>query len=218
MIDRLRYFLGVYCAILVPVGVLFWFVIHPWARWWRQLGPTRTYLIVLPPLVVCGALLFRVRVWLLGSNLGTNWILIGIAIFLLVVTLWLEPKYWKQLNMATLVGVPELSLTVQRRGKLLREGVYGVVRHPRYLISGIGMMASVLFVNYLGLYLLMLVAVPAGLVMVVFEERELVGRFGEDYRRYQREVPRFIPRWRRTIVPVVAIGLCQEIFLFSNYL
>ena len=40
-------------------------------------------------------------------------------------------------------------------------------------------------------------AVPAGLVMVVFEERELVGRFGEDYRTYQREVPRFIPRWRR---------------------
>ena len=124
MIDRLRYFLGVYCAILVPLGVLFWFVIHPWARWWRRLGPTRTYLIVLPPLVVCAVLLFRVRVWLLGSNLGTNWILIGVAIFLLVVTLWLEPKYWKQLNIATLVGVPELSLTVQRRGKLLREGVY----------------------------------------------------------------------------------------------
>ena len=70
MIDRLRYFLGVYCAILVPLGVLFWFVIHPWARWWRRLGPTRTYLIVLPPLVVCAALLFRVRVWLLGSKAG----------------------------------------------------------------------------------------------------------------------------------------------------
>jgi len=56
----------------------------------------------------------------------------------------------------------------------------------------------VLFVNYLGLYLLMLIAVPAGLVMVAFEERELVGRFGEDYRKYQREVPRFIPHWRKT--------------------
>jgi protein-S-isoprenylcysteine O-methyltransferase Ste14 len=207
VLDHLRYFLGVYCAILAPVGVVFWFVIHPWARWWRRLGPTRTYLIVIPPLVVCGVLLFRVRVWLLGANLGTNWILIGIAIVLTGVTLWLEPQYWKHLNIATLVGVPELAPTAQRTGKLLQEGVYGVVRHPRYVIAGIGMLASVLFVNYLGLYLLMLIVVPAGLVMVAFEERELVGRFGEDYRRYQREVPRFIPRWRKTIALVVTSGL-----------
>ena len=197
VIDRLRYFLGVYCAILVPLGVLFWSVIHPWARWWRQLGPARTYLIVIPPLVVCGALLFRVRVWLLGANLGSNSILIGIAVVFTGVTLWLESRYWKYFNIATLLGVPELSPTGQGRGKLLQEGMYGVVRHPRYLVAGIGMMASVLFVNYLGLYLLMLIAVPAGRVMVAFEERELVGRFGEDYRKYQREVPRFIPRWRR---------------------
>jgi steroid 5-alpha reductase family enzyme len=109
MLDRLRYFLAVYCAILLPLGVLFWFVIHPWARLWRRLGPTRTYLIVIPPLIACAAVIFRARAWL---------------------------------------------------------------------------------------YLLMLLVVPAGLVMVVFEERELVGRFGDDYRKYQREVPRFIPRWR----------------------
>jgi arylsulfatase A len=209
VIERLRYFLGVYCVILAPLGVLFWFVIHPWARWWRRIGPARTYFIVIPPLVVCGVLLFRIRVWLLGANLGTNSILIGIAIVLTGVTLCLEPRYWKHLDIATLVGVPELAPTAQRRGKLLQEGVYGVVRHPRYVTAGIGMMASVLFVNYLGLYLLMLIVVPAGLVMVAFEERELVGRFGEDYRKYQREVPRFIPRWRRKAASVVGTGFAM---------
>jgi len=48
MIDSLRYFLGVYCVILVPLGLLFWFVIHLGAKWWRRLGPGRTYLVVLP--------------------------------------------------------------------------------------------------------------------------------------------------------------------------
>ena len=39
--------------------------------------------------------------------------------------------------------------------------------------------------------------VPLGYLVFVFEERELIDRFGEEYRKYQREVPPFIPRWRR---------------------
>ena len=196
VLDRLRYFLGVYCALLVPLGLLFWFVIHPWARWWRRLGPTRTYLIVIPLLIACGAALFRVRIWLLGADLGTNWILIGLAFVFTSAMLSLEPRYWKHLNVATLVGVPELTPSGPQTGALLQEGIYRVVRHPRYVSAGIGMIATLLFVNYLGLYVMMLLAVPVGFVMVAFEERELVDRFGDNYRKYQREVPPFIPRWR----------------------
>jgi len=197
MIDRLRYFLGVYCVILIPLGLLFWFVIHAWARWWRRLGPTRTYLVMLPALLACGVLLFRVRVWLLGRDLGTDWVLIGVAIACTCVTLALEPRFWTELRIRTLVGIPEVSAAEHRRGELLRDGLYGIVRHPRYVSSGIGMAGSALFVNHLGLYVLALLTVPAGLILVAYEERELVGRFGEAYRRYQHEVPRFVPRCRR---------------------
>jgi protein-S-isoprenylcysteine O-methyltransferase Ste14 len=34
--------------------------------------------------------------------------------------------------------------------------------------------------------------------MLVLEERELLGRFGDAYREYQRDVPRLIPHPRRT--------------------
>jgi len=85
----------------------------------------------------------------LGTNLGTNWSLIGIALVLSCLMTLLELQYWRQLSIATLVGIPELSQ--QRKGRLLREGIYGVVRHPRYLSAGIGMMANALIVNYLGL-------------------------------------------------------------------
>jgi protein-S-isoprenylcysteine O-methyltransferase Ste14 len=57
-------------------------------------------------------------------------------------------------------------------------------------------MATVLIVNYAGLYVLVLCAVPAGYVMLFLEERELVRRFGTAYENYQREVPQLIPRWR----------------------
>ena len=72
-----------------------------------------------------------------------------------------------------------------------------MVRHPRYVSAGIGIIANALFINYAGLYVLILVLVPLGYLMVVFEEQELIDRFGEEYRKYQREVPPFIPRWRK---------------------
>jgi protein-S-isoprenylcysteine O-methyltransferase Ste14 len=157
---------------------------------------TRTFLIVIPPLAACAALIFRVRARLVGADLGANWILIGIAMVLTGVSLWLEPQCWKHVSLALLAGVPELSPSEQGRSKLVQQGIYRVVRHPRYVSAGISVLASALFVNHLGVYLLLLLVVPAGLVMVVFEERELVGRFGEGYRQYQRDVPRFIPRRR----------------------
>jgi protein-S-isoprenylcysteine O-methyltransferase Ste14 len=197
MIDRVRYFLGVLNLIVLPPGLLFWFIIHPWAHRWRMVGPIRTYLIVIPVSVAFGALLFRFRGPLLGANFGTNWSLVAVALALYGVMTWLELQYWRHLSIATLVGVPELSPAGQRKGRLLQDGIYRIVRHPRYLSAGIGVVANALFINYAGLYLLILLLVPSGHMMLVFEERELIERFGEEYRQYQREVPRLIPHWRK---------------------
>jgi protein-S-isoprenylcysteine O-methyltransferase Ste14 len=49
--------------------------------------------------------------------------------------------------------------------------------------------AFALVVNYLGVYILFVSAFPALYVITVLEEHELIDRFGEEYRRYQREVP-----------------------------
>jgi protein-S-isoprenylcysteine O-methyltransferase Ste14 len=193
-IDRVRYFLGVLSLVVLPSGVLFWLVIHPWARGWRRLGPVRTYLFVLPPVVACGVVLFRVRGRLLGADLGINWSLISIALLLYGATVWLELQYWRQLSIPTLIGIPELSGGEDRKGKLLKDGIYRTIRHPRYLSAGIGVIANALVINYVGMYVLIALTFPVGFVMLMFEERELVDRFGAEYRQYQREVPRLVPR------------------------
>jgi protein-S-isoprenylcysteine O-methyltransferase Ste14 len=195
VIDRIRYFFGVATVLLVPLGLLYWLVIHAWARWWRKWGPIRSYLAVVPVLAALGVLLFRIRGEVLSVDLGTNWTLIEIALVLSCPMSWLELQYWRQLSISTLVGIPELSQ--QQEGRLLRDGIYGVVRHPRYLSAGIGLISNVLIANYLGLYILVISVVPLGYLLLVLEERELVDRFGDAYREYQRDVPRLIPRLRR---------------------
>jgi len=40
-------------------------------------------------------------------------------------------------------------------------------------------------------------ALAPGYLLLVLEERELLDRFGDAYREYQRDVPRLIPRLRR---------------------
>jgi protein-S-isoprenylcysteine O-methyltransferase Ste14 len=147
--------------------------------------------------VAFGALLFRVRGRLLGTDLGMHWSLIAIAVVLYGVSTWIAFQHWRHLSIATMIGIPELSPTEQQKGKLLKDGIYRVVRHPRYLSAGIAVIAVALFVNCVGVYALILMLFPLGYPMLVFEERDLIDRFGEEYRQYQREVPRLLPRWPR---------------------
>lgn len=197
MIDRVRYVFGILHIVVLPPSLLFWFVIHPWVHWWRRLGPIRTYLIVSSVLIAFGAFLFPFRDLLLGADFGTNWHLIAIALVMYGVVFWLESQYWRRLSIATLIGIPELLPPEQRKGGLIQDGIYAVVRHPRYLSAGVAVIAQALFINYAGMYILTVLLVPLGYAMIEIEERELIDRFGEEYRRYQQAVPRFIPRWRK---------------------
>jgi protein-S-isoprenylcysteine O-methyltransferase Ste14 len=195
MLDGIRYFLGVATAMTVVLGIVYWLIIHSLAWWWRRWGPMRTYLAVLPVMAVGGVLLFRIRGQLLGRDLGTSWTLVAVAVALSVPMFWLESQYWRQLKISTLVGVPELSAS--SGGTLMRDGIYSVVRHPRYLSAGIGLLFNGLIINYQGLYILMVAAILPGYLMLLLEERELVQRFGDAYLQYQRDVPQLIPHLRR---------------------
>jgi protein-S-isoprenylcysteine O-methyltransferase Ste14 len=78
-----------------------------------------------------------------------------------------------------------------KKGSLIRSGFYAYIRHPLYSFSMIILLASPLMTQNL-VYIIICV----GLYFYVgsfFEERGLIKRFGDQYRTYQKEVPRFIP-------------------------
>ncbi len=191
--NSVRYFIALITLISLAPGILLWFVIHPFARFWRKLGPVWTYAVLSLPmaLLMVGAFLARKR--LLAVDFGTSPPLITLSVLTIAVGSCMAVKRRKLLTHGILVGLPEVS---QRRypGKLLTEGIYARIRHPRYIEALLWTLGYALFANYLAVYIGFLLAVPALYLVVLLEERELRDRFGAEYEEYCRRVPRFIPR------------------------
>jgi protein-S-isoprenylcysteine O-methyltransferase Ste14 len=192
-LDTARYVLGVMLVVGVPPAVFFWFAIHPLTRFWRRIGATASYLVLAAAFVLLCVVLYRVRLAILGRDLGTNWLLILPGFGLYALSGWISFLTKKHLDFKTFVGVPEVSGATSE-GRLIQEGVYGVVRHPRYVSVIMGTAGFAMVVNYVGAYLMVMGSIPALLLVVALEERELTDRFGEAYRDYQARVPALIPR------------------------
>jgi protein-S-isoprenylcysteine O-methyltransferase Ste14 len=195
VLEQPRYIVGVLVLASYPPALLLWLAIHPFAAFWRKLGPFWTYSVLGVPVV-----LYMVSVWfardtLLGIDLGIHAVTVVLSAISVGAGLLLSRQRRKQLSFRTLSGVFELSKR-HYPGKLLTDGIYGHVRHPRYIEVSLLVLGYALFANYVGPYVVVLLCFPIMYMVVVLEERELSERFGAPYREYCRRVPRFVPRLR----------------------
>ena len=143
--------------------------------------------------VSVSVVLFRFRGPLLAVEYGTHPTLWFLAAASYGLAVSIELRCRKHLSVSTLVGVPELRGAASEQA-LLTEGIYGQMRHPRYVGATLGYVASMFFANYLFLYAALPVLLLLIHIIVVLEERELVERFGDEYRTYKAKVPRYVPR------------------------
>ena len=195
--DTFRYIVGVLLVIGLPPGVALWFLVHPFVGFWRRLGvrPTMTVLGLLLLASVLGLVI--VRDVLLGADLGLSWPLFGVGVVLLVVAIWISLIRRKYLTVRILVGIPEIEAEAEKPGRLLEEGPYAVIRHPRYVEVVLATLGYAAVANYAGCWIVVIAMVPVLHLVVLLEERELRERFGEAYRDYAARVPRYIPRLSR---------------------
>ena len=187
-----RYLLAVVTLVSLPPGFLLWFLIHPFARHWRKLGPVWTYVLLTPVVIASMVPLALERRVLLGSDLGFSVFGVGLGLVCLGGAQAIMRQRRKQLTGRILSGIPELSADPGDQ-KLLSEGIYGRIRHPRYIEALLWVLGYSLIANYVGLYVLFVLSVPTLFLIVLLEERELRERFGTEYEEYCRRVPRFVP-------------------------
>ncbi len=194
--EAAAYWVALVSVVAVLPLLLGWVIVHPFARFWRRLGPVPAYTIVLVVIGICGYGIFECRGAILRIHFGVRPALWLPAVPCFLAALWIAALRGRHLTPRIMFGLPELSKG-PRPGKLLTEGIYARIRNPRYVESGLALAAIALFCDYLATYVLVVLYVPVIYVIVLLEERELWQRFGEEYERYCREVPRFVPRLRR---------------------
>jgi protein-S-isoprenylcysteine O-methyltransferase Ste14 len=190
--DRVRYWVALGEMTMVPGALLYWFSIHPFVRFWRGVGARAT--VALHVLMICvvayGMYLLRGR--LLAMEYGTNAVMIAISLPVLIASFVLKRALARHLKVRTLIGMPELAGEASTQ-RMLCEGIYARIRHPRYLEVFLALISFALFSNYLASYVMLAAAAPALLTIIHIEEAELRDRFGEEYVRYCARVPRFWP-------------------------
>ena len=102
----------------------------------------------------------------------------------------------KQISLSSFLGIRLMKKTLQKP-ELVVSGMYSQVRHPLYVgLLGIflgyflvsGTVGALIHLGCLMVYL------PSG---IYFEEKNLVVDYGDDYLKYQKEVPVFFPKFNK---------------------
>lgn len=185
-------FLAFLTILIWPVVPLFWIPVHGLSRFFKRIG-LLTY--IMPPLtwIPIAYLVFRYKEELLTFRYGLPLIINLFGLLLIIIGTILHLWTGKLLSLWGLMGIPEVSKKLDSR--LVTEGPFGIVRHPTYLahtvlFSGIFLLTEVLTVGILTLFDFIIV----NLVIIPLEERELLERFGDEYREYRERVRyRFFP-------------------------
>lgn len=194
LFHQFRYGIALFLVVFGPASVVFWVVVHPLAGFWRRIGYWWGYVAGFALSIASALACYTTRGWIAATDLGPYMFTTGPGIALLIVAGVFRRNLQQQLRSSILFGLPELAPD-RYPGRLLTDGVYGHVRHPRYTQIVVAMLGWALLSNHLAAYLALVSVVVALVLVIPLEERELARRFGEEYEAYRRRVPALLPRW-----------------------
>ena len=171
---------------------LFWLMVHPRARIWREKQRSPFRLLVPAWLTMWAGIGAITGHWRNVQLYSTLWTWMPAAV-LFAIGFFLYARSGAHFSWAQLGGLPEVR-TDHRDDRLITTGIRAHVRHPVYLGHLCEMLAWSIGTGLLVCWLLTAFAIATGTVMIRMEDAELEKRFGEEYRRYQCAVPALIPR------------------------
>ncbi len=179
-------------AALLPIP-LYWFVIHPFAAFWRRRSHGSAFWAAVPLSgAVAWSFLYFFRHHLLAAGSTSPWAK-GLGFVLIAIAAYIFLRVKKELGADRLLGKTEL----RGGGELRIAGLYQHVRHPSYAAQMTTMLGLCLLAATPPLWAVAAVWALLLNIAIQFEERELLARFGDSYRAYRARVPAFLPWPRR---------------------
>jgi protein-S-isoprenylcysteine O-methyltransferase Ste14 len=173
----------------------FWLIIHPRAENWRERKRQRraVYNILVPLWIAMWMALFALTFTWRDRLLYRSRYSWAIALCLFVAGIFLYVKARHGFSPLQLSGHHELEPD-RHQQQLVVTGIRQHVRHPIYLGHLLEMFGWSIGTGLLVCWALTAFAVITGAIMIRSEEEELIDRFGDSYRDYQKQVPAIIPR------------------------
>lgn len=180
------------------IGVIAWFVIrYPYARRARKTRTLRQDGLSRERVLLAGATLglFVIPVVQLISgrphalSYELNYVMVAVGAILFVASLWLFRRSHKDLGRQW-----SASLEIREEHRVVRTGVYRLIRHPMYASFWLWALAQAfLLPNLIGALSGLLFVGILFFARVSHEEQMLAEALGEDYRVYMTETKRIIP-------------------------
>ncbi len=171
----------------------YWLLVHPHIEFWRG---RRARLMTVGPLwmllwLAAGAITWPWRLVILYGAMWT-WLPGGL---LILTGLFVYSRARRHFSTDQVLGRSELE-PHKHEQRLHTSGIRARVRHPYYLGHLCELLGWALGTGLAVLFALLAFATITGAFMIRAEERELMARFGEDYRAYQRRVPAILPKFK----------------------
>ena len=178
-----------------PAIPMFLIEIHLAISFWRRIG-LWTYLVIVAEWFPIGIALYLLQNRLLSFEVtfGTPFLTLGVM--LIAAALALHTWTAKLIGLKATIGYAELKPDEQPKNQnLVMSGPFSVVRHPSYW-AHTAIMAGIFFITGVaatGIIALIDLTITY-FITTTLEDRELVDRFGSQYKEYQRRVPKFFPK------------------------
>jgi len=98
-------------------------------------------------------------------------------------------------------------LLLQKKGKLITKGIYGIMRHPTYLaLILISFGSAIILDSVTGLLLIPLVIVVLEIISLLEEKHVLIVRFQSQYQTYKETIPfRLFPNPYNYLLIIISI-------------
>jgi protein-S-isoprenylcysteine O-methyltransferase Ste14 len=74
--------------------------------------------------------------------------------------------------------------------KIVDTGIYSIVRHPQYVTFIMWAIAGMLLFQHWIVILLGIPVIPLTYIDLINADKDAIGKFGDDYKRYMQKVPR----------------------------
>lgn len=175
------------------------------ARDWRSFGLFSAFLVALfAEMYGFPLTLFLLSGWLSAQFPEVNWLTHDAGHVFEMMFGWRVNPHFGPFHIASFVfiggGFWLLSTAwpvlyrAQREGRVAQDGPYARLRHPQY--AGFFLIMTGFLLQWPTLLTLAMYPVLVWVYarLAVAEERDSLARFGDDYRRYMAQVPRFFPR------------------------